>query len=61
MILYYRYVPHARVEEYEALGWIDCGLCPGHHGVYSRRMKWERQEEVREPEQEEGRPFLSGL
>lgn len=54
MIAFYRYVPHARVEEYEALGWIDCGMCPGHHGVYSRRMKWEREEEPREPESDKG-------
>lgn len=41
---------HARVAEYEALGWIDCGFVGGHHGAHSRAMKWEREEEPREPE-----------
>lgn len=35
-----QYVPHSLVAAYAALGWIDLGDTPGHHGIYARTMKW---------------------
>lgn len=48
----FRYVPHYLAAVYEALGWIDRGYVPGHHGIYSRVMEWGGQGEPKEPEHE---------
>jgi len=38
---FYRYVPHARVAAYVALGWRDLGPCVGPGGFYSALMRWD--------------------
>lgn len=48
---YWRYVPHANVSRYEAMGWKDAGAVAGHHGVWSVWMKWAGDGEPVEPEQ----------
>jgi len=47
---FYRYVPHAKVDAFAAVGWIDLGLVPGHHGIYSCRMKWEGEGDPPDPD-----------
>ena len=50
---HYRYVNHARVSAYEALGWRDLGPVAGSHGYWSRLMFHEAQDEPPEPRPEE--------
>lgn len=45
----YRFVPHARAASYRDAGWIDRGDAPGHHGEWSRVMKWEGEGDPVEP------------
>ena len=36
-----RYVPHARVEAYLALGWVQERIAkPAHHDAYSQILTW---------------------
>lgn len=53
MIQYLLHVPHSRVSEYEALGWIWVRFALGAHGCHSALMKWAREGEPREPAREE--------
>lgn len=49
----FRYVPHWRVSDYLALGWVaDTGLDRTHHGAYARLMWWPLDKgEPKEPAQ----------
>ena len=37
---WFKYVVWQDVAAYEAIGWINCGACPGHHGAWSALMEW---------------------
>ena len=49
IISWLRYVTHARIAAYEALGWTDLGAIPGHHGAYSNLMEWTKDGPPVEP------------
>lgn len=47
---FYRYVTPSCVQAYEALGWLDLGPTPGHHGQWSNTMVYaDHCEEPPEP------------
>lgn len=50
MTFYIRYVPYKEVAAWEAIGWVDCGPVPGHHAIYSQRMRWDGEGEPVEPQ-----------
>jgi len=37
---WYRYCPHDRAAEAEALGWENIGPLPGNHGFYAVLLFW---------------------
>jgi hypothetical protein len=53
---YMRYVGHARVSAYVALGWVVCGAMRSHHGIYSTLMKWPHADAPVEPPAEQDAP-----
>lgn len=44
MICWYRYVPPADVPRWVAVGWVDCGPVVGHHGAWSRLVRYDGDE-----------------
>lgn len=49
----FRYVPHARVPDYERLGWINTDALAGcHHGEHAELLKWPDDGEPVEPPRE---------
>ncbi len=48
--MYFRFVPHERVKAFEAVGWIDRGFTPGHHGCHSRVMQWDGEGDPPDPD-----------
>lgn len=49
MIRWFQYVPHARVEAFQALGWVAKGPAPGAHGEWSVVMEWKGAGEPPQP------------
>lgn len=49
MIRWLRYVTHARVPAFEALGWVNRGPLLNHMGIYSVVMEWPHESDPPEP------------
>lgn len=49
-VAFLRYVPHAKITLYEALGWVRCDALTGtHHGKYADLMRWDGAGSPKEP------------